>query len=180
MGGSVGSGGGCEPSGGGGPGWNTGGVGVAVAGGGGVTVDSGVADGGSGVPGAGVMDGGNGGGVPPAPVPPPLHPCEGRTVGTGVAPAAPRNCASVSRSRVGVTEAAPGVTAVAVVVTSAVALGVVPAVWLVFGVASALTCGTSAVGTAGAASPLPAPPQYANAPAPNAQPTSAITDRFMT
>jgi len=88
----------------------------------------------------------------------------------------------VTRSRVGVGDAFPAGVATAAGVSAtvawdaAVAAAVADPVTLAF----ELTCGTEAVGTAvSAAPPFEAPPQYANAPAPSAQPTSTITDRFM-
>lgn len=183
VGGSVGSGGGSEFSGGGGPGCSGGGSGMLVAGGG-VVVAPGVAGGGSGValPGTGVVAGGGGGVATPAVFPPPPPVVDARPDGTGVYGIAPRSCVSVTRSRVGVGDGLPDGVATAVCVSatvawdSAVAEGVAEPVTLAF----ELTCGAEAVGTAvSAAPPFDAPPQYANAPAPSAQPTSTITERFM-
>lgn len=182
--GNGGSGGGSEGSAGGVPGWSGGGVGVEGAGEGVAVGASGVAvvvgcDVGSG--GTGVATTGGGGGVATRPVPPVVPPELVRTVGTGVDAVEPRSCASEIRSRVGVGVGLPVVAFVVGCATVSVAC-VAPAVGASVPVTLAfeLTCGASAVGTAGSVAPLvPTPPQYANAPAPSTHPARAIIDRFI-
>lgn len=182
--GNGGSGGGSDGSGGGVPGRSGGGVGVEGAG-------EGVAAGASGVAavvgsdvgsdGTGVATVGGGGGVATRPLVPVVPPEFDRAVGTGVDVVEPRSCASEIRSRVGVGVGLPVVTfGVACTTVSdacaASAVGASVPVTLAF----ELTCGASAVGTAGSVAPLvPMPPQYANAPAPSTHPARAIIDRFI-